>query len=414
MNLPLTLVMLCAFAADPYRATLLSVQQNANPESFEVSSARITPHCPTPWSVRKIRLHGGKQEGVDLLTLDNGVMKIVLVPTRGMGIWSVTAGDIRLGWDSPVREVVHPSMVNLTARGGLGWLDGFGEFLCRCGLENNGHPGPDVIVDNTGAPSTVELTLHGRQAYLPAQEVELVVSREPPYEIRIHAKVEERMMHGPKLVLSTDLVTAVDSNRFRIVDVVTNESAQPSEFQLLYHANVGSPLLEDGSHFYSSLERVVPFNDRAAEVNIGDFADYSGPTQGYAEQVYCLHPHASDDGKTTVLLADKARRQGLSIEFSTKELPYLTLWKNTAARQDGYVTGIEPGTNFPYNRRLERKAGRVPKLDGGQSRRFELEFAVLSSAEEVRATIDRIASIQAGRTTEFATQPDPPSSEENR
>lgn len=411
MNPFLTLAALSLLSTEPYRASLVSVQQNSNPESFEIASARITPDCPTTWSVRKLRLHGGKQEGVDLLVVDNGKMKLLLVPSRGMGIWAVTAGDIRLGWDSPVHEIVHPSMVNLAARGGLGWLDGFGEFLCRCGLENNGHPGPDVIVDNTGAESTVDLTLHGRQAYLPAQEVTLAVTRDPPYEIRLHARVEERMMHGPKLELTTELVTTVGSNRFRILDEVANKSTQPSEFQILYHTNLGSPLLEEGSRFHAPLARVVPFNARAVEGDIHDFAEYLGPTPGYAEQVYCLYPLADKDGATEVLLADKAEQHGLAISYSTKQLPYLTLWKNTAAREDGYVTGIEPGTNFPYNRGLERKAGRVPKLDAGQSRRFELEFAVLQTAGEVREAIARIESISGGRKIEFASTPEIPGEE---
>ena len=62
-----------------------------------------------PWSVRRQRLHGGKQDGVDLIAIDNGRLTITLVPTRGMGILRVVSGDLRLGWDSPVREVVHPS-----------------------------------------------------------------------------------------------------------------------------------------------------------------------------------------------------------------------------------------------------------------------------------------------------------------
>ena len=61
--------------------------------------------------------------------------------------------------------------------------------------------------------------------------------------------------------------------------------------------------------------------------------------------------------------------------LSTEQLPFFTLWKNTAAENDGYVTGLEPGTNFPYNRRIERKAGRVPKLAAGESRHFAIDFA---------------------------------------
>lgn len=78
---------------------------------------------------------------MDLLIVDNGVMKITLVPTRGMGIKEVKGADVRLGWDSPVKEVVNPAFIDLESRGGLGWLDGFNEMLVRCGYEWTGHRG---------------------------------------------------------------------------------------------------------------------------------------------------------------------------------------------------------------------------------------------------------------------------------
>ena len=34
------------------------------------------------------------------------------------------------------------------------------------------------------------------------------------------------------------------------------------------------------------------------------------------------------------------------MNWSLEELPYLTQWKNTVAKSDGYVTGLEPGTSF--------------------------------------------------------------------
>ena len=77
------------------------------------------------WSVTREILRGGKQEGVELLTLDNGKLQISIIPARGMGIFDVRSADIRLGWDSPVKEIVHPSYIDLDSRGGLGWLEGF-------------------------------------------------------------------------------------------------------------------------------------------------------------------------------------------------------------------------------------------------------------------------------------------------
>ena len=79
---------------------------------LEKSSSHGDKSFDSQWSVTKTTLRGGKQDGVELITLDNGKLTISIIPTRGMGILDVTMGDIRLGWDSPVKEVVHPSYVD--------------------------------------------------------------------------------------------------------------------------------------------------------------------------------------------------------------------------------------------------------------------------------------------------------------
>ena len=123
------------------------------------------------------------------MTIDNGRLKMVVVPTRGMSILGVTMGPLRLGRDSPVREVVHPSLINLHDREGLGWLDGFNEWLVRCGLEFAGHPGIDTFRDNTGATSERRLTLHGKIGNIPASEVTVSVKPGPSPIIRLRGRV---------------------------------------------------------------------------------------------------------------------------------------------------------------------------------------------------------------------------------
>lgn len=94
------------------------------------------------------------------------------------------------------------------------------------------------------------------------------------------------------------------------------------------------------------------------------------------------------------------------MSWSLQELPYLTQWKNSADLNSGYVTGIEPGTGFPYNRRIERHFGRVPKLKPGQTRHFTLAFAILDSAEEVEHSRKQIAAIAAGRPPQLQSTPE--------
>jgi hypothetical protein len=377
---------------------LTSTERNVRLDTWQLTPADLKMKCADAWSVKKLTLHGGKQEGVDLIVVDNGCLQITLSPTRGMGVLRVEGRDVRLGWDSPVREVVHPQFINLQSRSGLGWLEGFNEWMVRCGLENCGGPGRDQFRTNTGALAEMDLTLHGKICNIPASHVEVVIDREPSPRIRVRGRVEERMFYGPKLELWTELSLEPGARVFRIEDVITNHGSNEQEFQLLYHVNFGPPLLEAGAQFIGPIRQVTPLNEIAAQGMRG-YAEYAGPTPGFVEQVYCLHPLADGLGRTILMLQNAAADRAASLTYSVAELPFVSLWKSTAAEADGYVTGIEPGTGFPNNRRIERQSGRVPRLGAGQSRRFAIDYGVHVGSQAVAQVRERIGRIQARRTT---------------
>jgi hypothetical protein len=385
------------------------------PDGRDGRGSPLTPDCPISWSVRSTHLQGGRQEGVQVVYLNNGKLTIAIVPTRGMGILDVSYDTVdkndqiirnRIGWQSPVEEIVNPAFINLNARGGLGWLEGFGEFMCRCGLENVGQAGQDEIVTNTGAKAEVNLTLHGKIANIPARKVALVVDKQAPFRIRIQGRISERMMFGTNLDLYTEISTEPGSMEFRIEDKVVNNSSQPQEFQVLYHTNVGKPLLEEGARFVAPIKQVTPVNAHSAK-DVKGFGDVAGPTAGIIEQAYFMHPLAGKDGNTLALVHNKARDRGLSMRWSIKQLPYLTLWKNTAAVEDGYVIGVEPGTSFPNMRRLERKMGRVPKLAGRASHTMTIDFGIHEGVAALEPVFNRIDMLQKQQTPVIGEAPPP-------
>ena len=378
----------------PYKKTLTSVKENLHVEKWDANAGDVVPGAKG-WSVKKSTLHGGKQEGVDIILVDNGRLKFTVCPTRGMGVLSVTMDDVFLGWDSPVKEAVHPSLINLQSRGGLGWIEGFNEWMVRCGLESAGHPGVDKFINNVGDEATMELTLHGKIANIPASEVEVVIDPEPPHRIRIRGRVDERMFYGPKLEMQTEISTVPGSNSFRLADVIANHSADEQEFQIIYHANFGPPLLEEASTFAGAVERVTPFNEHAAK-DLAFYAEYKGPQLGFIEQVYCIRPKPDAEGRALIMLRNKARDKAVSMVFPVSELPFVTLWKNTNAVNEGYVTGLEPGTGFPNNRRIERKFGRVPKLPPGRTYSAAIDFTIHTTAGEVSQVSNRIEALQGG------------------
>ena len=375
-----------------FRQTLTSVERNVHLDNWQINNRDFND--ANQWSVHKYTLHGGKQEGVDVIVVHNGRLTFTVIPTRGMSVLKVASGDITLGWNSPVKEVVHPKFINLQERGGLGWLEGFNEWMVRCGVEWAGHPGKDKFINNTGDEAEMDLTLHGKIGNIPASEVEVVIDEQTPRRIRIRGRVDERMFYGPKLELWTEISTEVGSNSFRIEDALKNYSAYEQEFQIIYHANYGPPLLEQGSRFVAAIKEIRPFNAHAAK-SLNQFAEYVAPTKGFVEQVYGIIPLADANNKTTAMLHNTAGDKAVTMTYDVTQLPYFSLWKNTTALEEGYVTGLEPGTGFPPNRSLERKAGRVPKLKPNETRSFAIEVAILSGKEEVRRSQARIAALQA-------------------
>ena len=404
------LFLLCCCSENPVPNIKVETQLNQNNGSKILESSKIHSQkiFDSPWSVTQKTLRGGKQEGVKLLTLDNGKLQISIIPDRGMGIFDVTSKGVRLGWDSPVKEIVHPSHINLESRGGLGWLEGFNEWMVRCGLEFAGHPGTDEFIDNTGNPSTLNLTLHGKIQNIPASEYEIIIDPEPPHRIRIRGTVYEKFFYGPKLKLITEISTVAGSDTFQISDQLINEGAFAQEFQLIYHGNYGSSILEEGAQIFAPAKSVTPMNSHAAK-GIENWKSYQGPTPGFIEEVYLLEPQPDGEGNTIALLANADLTLGTSVQWNLSELPYLTIWKNTAAQEDGYVTGIEPATGYPFNRKVERKYGRVPMIQPGEPLSFTLNFGIHHDQDSVQSVIGEIENLQ--KNTALMINREPPATE---
>jgi len=379
--------------AQDWHETLTNTATNTWAENFAIDSGVMKATGKTAWSVRKYTLRGGKQHGVDAIEVDNGKLRFLVIPTRGMNVYELHCEDVKLGWNSPVTEIVNPAFINPADRGGLGWLDGFNEWMTRCGYEFAGHPGVD---------GEKMLTLHGKASNLPASKVEVFMKGN---RLHVRGRVEEKMFKFANLEMVTDISTELGSTSVRFDDTLTNRGSTDQEFEIIYHSNYGESLLEKGSRFVAPIKTVTPFDERAME-ELEDYAVFYAPTKGYGETVYCMELHAGGDGRTTVMLQNNAADRGVSISYNVDSLPFFTLWKNTDVGEKGYVTGLEPGSGYPYNRSVERERGRVKTIAPGKSKKFLVEFEVLTDAAVVKKTAAAIGKIQGGRKTKVKEKPE--------
>ncbi|MCY4484955.1 MAG: aldose 1-epimerase family protein [Spirochaetaceae bacterium] len=374
-------------------------------ETVDLGPAELgMPDC----RITKRRLRGGLSDGVDLVQVTCGELSVAILPTRGMGLWRGSYRGLDLGWQAPVHGPVHPSHVVTGERGGLGWLRGFDEWVVRCGLDNNGAPGPDTVLDNNGNPITVQLDLHGRIANTPAHYVS--VTADPAQEVlQVTGHVAESALFHPLLELQTTISVTPGSSRITIADTVINRQVVPAELELLYHCNFGPPFLAEGSRVAVPYHAMAPRDKRAAEGLGGDPDTASvrattslAPTAGYIEQCYFFRPAAlPEDGASLAALIAPDLSRAAVVRFDCRQLPCLTLWKNTAATEQGYVIGIEPATNYPNTRAVERAAGRVVNLEPGARHGAQVMLEVALGEEQVAGVAAEIGQIHdtASKTT---------------
>ncbi|MBM3955364.1 MAG: DUF4432 family protein [Planctomycetes bacterium] len=345
--------------------------------------------------VRTGRIRGGRGDGMLVVELAAGATSAIVLPDRGLGIWKAWSGPTELGWQSPVAGPVHPRGVPLMEPSGLGWLDGFDELVARCGLVSNGAPDFD-------AAGRLLHPLHGRIANLPAHAVEVVID-DKAGTVELAGAVDETRFHFHALRMSTRIVVHADRPLVTWTDEVTNLSDRPTTMQMLYHVNLGPPLLGAGAELLAAVDEVAP-RDTAAMPDGPTWRSFEAPRAGRPEEAHFARIRPDDQGTAEAVLLAPGGREGARLAWFAESLPCFTLWKNQTGNADGYVTGLEPGTNFPNPRSFEESQGRVVTLAPRAAVQFDLALEHVSGArlDEVRT---RIAALAARRPTTIHPAP---------
>ncbi len=344
-----------------------------NPRAYKTAAGEF--------GVQRFLLTDGPRSGTELLVVETDRVRAALCPTRGLSLWKAYIDSTPVGWNSPVQGPIHPSLVPLAEQSGLGWLDGFDELLVRCGARSFGAPDFD-------AQGNLLFGLHGRVGNLPARNLQVVVD-EAHSLLVVQAEIHETRFLQYNLRLQVQYAFALGEPVIDVRDRLTNASDTPTTAQMLYHINVGDPILGKGARMHLPNPLIVARNEHAAS-DLADWAVYREPTAGYEEQVYFSAAKAVDDGWAEALLESADGETAFSVRYKPETLPFFTQWKNTVGANDGYVTGLEPGTGFPNPRSFEEEKSRLVQLEPGQEIAFDLQLGLLSGKALVSDAVQAV------------------------
>nr|WP_231038509.1 aldose 1-epimerase family protein [Pectinatus haikarae] len=246
----------------------------------------------------------------------------------------------------------------------IGFLKSFtAGFLTTCGLAAVGVPCED---------EGEQLPLHGTVSNTP---VEYIYFEKNCEEIKVHALINDEQIFSHKLLLRREIICSLKENIITIKDYVENRGDKDYPLMILYHMNIGYPLLSEKTLIYIPSDEVQPRNDHA-EKDIGNWNKIISPTIGFEEQ--CYFHHFSKKGLAAVYNSDID--QGLLISFDKNNLNCFTEWKMMGERD--YVLGLEPGNCHPDGRNKMRQEGNLKILKPYESISYEVTISMLAGIKE--------------------------------
>ncbi|MEN6595108.1 MAG: aldose 1-epimerase family protein [Clostridiaceae bacterium] len=285
--------------------------------------------------IEEHRLLGGKGDGMRLLEVRNGRgLAFTVSADRCADISRLTFGGVNCGYFAPC-GYVSPAYYE---REGAGFLNSFtAGFFTTCGLTTVGAPGED---------GDEHLPLHGTISNTPCETISW---RQDGEDIVIEATVIDARLFGRKLKLRREIRCSNVLNTLTLRDEITNEGDEESPIMVLYHINIGYPLLSEAACLNIPSSRVAPRDARAAE-GLESWNALLPPTPGFTEQCY-YHSFHGERGSASVW--NPAAGCGLEIQFDTRSLDHFTQWKQMGVRD--YVLGLEPGNCGPEGRLKARE-----------------------------------------------------------
>jgi hypothetical protein len=332
--------------------------------------------------VRLTTLSDGAERGVRVLEFRTGSgFQFDIVVDRAFDVGRCEHKGRPLGWLSPVgfagpwyREPEE-----------LGFLRSFGGgLLTTCGLDHTLFPAEDTARYYHYPPKEAErYGLHGRVTNIPARLVGYGERWEgDECVLWAEGEVLQAAVFGEQLLLRRRVEAKLGGSALTIRDEVENVGFDPTPHMLLYHINVGFPVVDEGSELLVPARSVAPHGDYGAQ----SYDVLHAPEAGYVERVFELEPEPRGDGEVPVAIVNRSIGLGFYALYRHEQLPHPFVWRMLG--EGTYAVAIEPSTNRVAGRLDARERGELIELEAGEKRAYGLQLGALEDS----GSIDRFAA----------------------
>lgn len=319
----------------------------------------------------------GKAKGVEAAEIHTGSgLNFTVLPGRGMDVaWTEYKGTpvnymSKTGVVAP--EHYHPD--------GMDWLHNFfAGTVTTCGLLNVG--GPEEV--KHPVIGNRMLGLHGRISNCAAEQVSVFEDFvDGEYVMKVSGLMREGILHGESLTLRREISAKYGEKSFTVCDTVTNHSQYEQDIMLLYHINIGYPILDAGSRFIANSISHYGLSDEANNDPESPF-DFGNPILNKTERCYSHNFTPAEDGLVHIALVNDNLHIGVAITFDPKELPAFNEWK--MMNEQEYVVGLEPGISLPIGYESAKESGTLDTIAPQESKTYGFTYTILDGDEEICA-----------------------------
>lgn len=326
------------------------------------------------FSLKEYVYAGGKAEGVRAADVANNAgVELTVLAGRCMDFGAFRYRGRGLNFFTPAGVVNSQFYDNR----GEEFLRSFaGGFLTTCGLTEIG---------SGGECDGEQLGLHGRIGNTPAEQFGAAIEWESGEPRAVLSGVmRQARLFGENLRLHRRIVMGYDQKGFSFTDTVENIGFTTQPFMLLYHFNLGYPLVDEQAEIFLPASGTAPRNDRAAE-GLDRWNRLQAPSPGWEEMCYLHTLKADKRGRSAAALYNHGLELGVVIRFDRALLDHFVEWKSMAA--GNYVVGLEPTNGFVDGRAAAKAIGDLKVLQPGDRFAYDFTVEVLDSRAELDALL---------------------------